>query len=499
MYNFIRISINTYVNLRHTNSKIIIMLKRFTTVKKNETSITKGKTRKFGLLKTSILATVTLLLSKNVAQAQLTATGQIRERTEARGGFGTLLKDNQRGAIHNTQRTRLNIGYTGYRYKFYTALQDVRVWGQDASTNNRYTNANNNGLMFHEAWAELMLIDTISKIQNLSLKMGRQEIAYDDQKVMGSLDWLQQARRHDAIVLKYANKGWVADFGAAFNQNRELLTGTGFEGAPAGYPAGTNGLGQNYKSFQYAYIGKKFYFGDLSFLFFKDDFQKFEGPLTAPTKYLEGINSRNTTGIYYNVNPTRKLNLNGSIYHQGGKDRFGKSLDANLASITATYQTGRKLFLGVGVDYLSGTDEDKEAGTTSNQFDPLYGTPHKFWGYMDFFYVASSFGEQGLLNYFFKTKYVATDKLMLNLDVHGFESAATLKGGADSYLGTEIDLKVNYKFTKLINLEFGYSTMLAKKTMASAAVKNVTTPELDAHWAYLMLNFTPNFMNTKKM
>lgn len=481
----------------HTNLNTKIMLKITTAFQKIE-GFKKGTTRTIPFSKLFFLAMSLFVFGLKVANAQLTATGQIRERTEARGGFGTLLKDNQRGAIHNTQRTRLNIGYTGYRYKIYTSLQDVRVWGQDASTNNRTTNANNNGVMFHEAWAELMLIDTISTIQNLSLKMGRQEIAYDDQKVLGSLDWLQQARRHDALVLKYANKGWVADFGVAFNQNRELLTGTTYEAYPTGYPAGTNGITHNYKSFQYAYIGKKFFFGDLSFLFFKDDFTKFSGAPTAPT-YLEGVNSRNTTGIYYNINPTRKLNLNGSFYHQGGRDKFGKSLDANLASITATYQTGRKLFLGAGVDYLSGTDEADEAGNTNNQFDPLYGTPHKFWGYMDFFYVASGFGEQGLLNYYFKTKYAATDKLMLNLDIHGFESAAKLNGGLDSYLGTEVDLKANYKFTKLINLEFGYSIMLAKKTMASAAVKNVTSPELDAHWAYLMLNITPNFLNTKKM
>jgi hypothetical protein len=472
------------------------MLNVITKSDKIEALKAKGRAGMF-FSNTLLIGLTFLIFGLNIAQAQLTATGQIRERTEARGGFGTVLKDNQKGALHNTQRARLNIGFTGYRFKIYTSLQDVRVWGQDASTNNRTTNANNNGVMFHEAWAEIMLIDTLSKIQNLSLKMGRQEISYDDQKVLGSLDWLQQARRHDAIVLKYANKGWVADFGLAFNQNRELLSGTIYEGFPTGYAAGTNGIGHNYKSFQYAYIGKKFFFGDLSFLFFKDDFTKFTGPVATPT-YLEGVNSRNTTGIYYNVNPTRKLNLNGSFYHQGGHDKFGKSIDANLASITATYQMGRKLYLGTGVDYLSGTDETKEA-TNNNQFDPLYGTPHKFWGYMDYFYVASPFGEQGLLNYFFKTKYVASDKLTLNLDIHGFESAAELNNNLDSYLGTEVDFKLNYKFTKLINVEGGYSVMAAKNTMASAAVKNVTNPRLTAQWAYVMLNITPNFLNTKKM
>lgn len=458
---------------------------------KNETIL------KTGFSKSIILGMALFIFGQNVANAQLTATGQIRERTEARGGQATLLQNGQRGALFNSQRTRLNVGYTGYRYKIYASLQDVRVWGQDASTINRTNLEANDGILFHEAWTDISLIDTTSTIQNLSLKIGSQELVYDDQKVLGSLDWLQQARRHDAIVLKYANKGWVMDIGAAFNQRFEKTVGTTFDGRPATGLVGTNGIDHAYKSFQYLYLGKKFYFGDLSFLFFKDDFSKFTGTPIAPT-FIEGVNARTTTGFYYNLNPTRKLNLNGSAYYQGGKDKFGKTISAQLASLTATYQVGRKLSLGAGADYLSGTDESKEA-TNNNQFDPLYGTPHKFWGYMDYFYVANGFGQQGLFNYFVKAKYNASDRLGLFLDVHGFESAAKLNGGLDSYLGTEIDLRVNYKFTKLINLEFGYSTMLAKNTMASAAVKNVANPELTAHWAYLMLNITPNFLNTKKM
>jgi hypothetical protein len=446
----------------------------------------------------SIIFGITLLIfGKNVANAQLTVTGQIRERTEARGGQGTLLQDGKKGALFNSQRTRLNVGFAGYRYKVYASLQDVRVWGQDASTINRYTMDSNDGILLHEAWGEIMLIDTLSTIQNLSLKIGRQEISYDDQKVLGGLDWLQQARRHDAIVLKYANKGWIADFGVAFNQRTEQNSGTLYNGQPGTYPAGTNAIGHAYKSFQYAYVGKKFFFGDMSFLFFKDDFSKFTGTVAAPV-VIEGVNARTTTGIFYNLNPTRKLNLNGSFYYQGGHDKFGKTIDAKLGSLTATYQFGRKLFLGAGADYLSGTDGTTPA-TQNNQFDPLYGTPHKFWGYMDYFYVASPFGAQGLFNYFLKAKYVATDNLSLFLDVHGFESAAKLAGGLDNYLGTEIDFKLNYKFTKIINIEGGYSVMAAKNTMASAAVKNVVNPKLTAHWAYVMLNITPNFLNTKKM
>lgn len=474
----------------------MIMLKIKTTLQKIE-GFRKGKTLNISFSKSIFLGITLLVFGRNVANAQLTVTGQFRERTEARGGQGTLLQNGKKGALFTSQRTRLNVGFAGYRYKVYASLQDVRVWGQDASTINRYTTDANDGLLLHEAWGEIMLNDTISTIQNLSLKIGRQEIAYDDQKVLGSLDWLQQARRHDAIILKYANKGWVADFGVAFNQRAELNSGTLYNGQPGTYPAGTNAIGHAYKSFQYAYIGRKFFFGDMSFLFFKDDFSKFTGSVAAPT-IIEGVNSRTTTGIYYNVNPTRKLNLNGSFYYQGGHDKVGKTISAKLGSLTATYQFGRKLFLGAGADYLSGTDGTTVA-TQNNQFDPLYGTPHKFWGTMDYFYVASPFGAQGLLNYFVKAKYVASDNLSLFLDVHGFESAADIAGGLDKYLGTEIDFTARYNFTKIINIEAGYSLMAAKNTMASAAVKNVVNPKLTAQWAYVMLKISPNFLNTKKM
>lgn len=464
---------------------------------------------KIGKISKSLFLGIALTaLSQNEAKAQFTATGQIRERTELRAGQGTLQKEGDKAALFNSQRARLNIGFTGYRFKVFMALQDVRVWGQDASSINRTTTEANNGILLHEAWGEIMLNDTISTVQNLSLKIGRQEISYDDQKVLGGLDWLQQGRRHDAIVFKFANEGWIADVGAAFNQNKEGNTGTVYNGVPTAYGAGTNGIGTMYKSFQYAYLGKKFSFGDISFLFFKDDFNKYTSvtsgtPAVTTKVYGEGVWSRNTTGFYFNTNPTRKINIAGSLYHQGGHDKDGRSVSANLASITSTLQVGRKLFVGPGIDYLSGTDGTKAVTATSqsNLFDPLYGTPHKFWGSMDYFYAANGFGKQGLLNYFFKAKYNMRDNLTLQIDVHGFQSANTLSNGTggelDSYLGTEVDMLVKYNLTKMINIEAGYSVMKATNSMASAAVKNVTNPDLSPQFAYVMLNIKPNFLAKK--
>jgi len=467
-------------------------------------SFTKGTFLKARLSKMFFMGIALAALSTYEAKAQFTLTGQLRPRTELRDGQGTLQKKGDDAALFTSQRARLNAGYTGYRFKVFMALQDVRVWGQDASSTNRTTTDANDGLMLHEAWGELVLNDTVSKIKNLSLKIGRQEITYDDQKVIGSLDWLQQARRHDAVVLKFANKGWIIDLGAAFNQNKELQAGTLYNGIPptGTYPAGTNAIGTMYKSFQYAYVGKKFFFGDLSFLFFKDDFNKYTTVAAVKTP-VQGVWSRTTTGLFYNVNPTRKINLTGSYYYQGGKNKDGRVLSANLASITSTFQVSRKLFIGPGIDYLSGTDGTKAvtSDSRSNEFDPLYGTPHKFWGYMDYFYVASGFGKQGLLNYFFKAKYNASDKLSLFADLHGFEAANKVSNGTGgtrtAYLGTELDLKMSYNFTKLINIEAGYSYMKATNTMASAQVKNVSNANLSPQWAYVTLNIKPDFLAKK--
>lgn len=472
----------------------------------NQKSLKKNAVIQAKITKSLFLGFAITLLSNYEAKAQFTFTGQLRDRVEMRAGQGTLQQDGDKAALFTSQRTRLSAGYTGYRFKVYTSLQDVRVWGQDASSINKTTTEANNGILLHEAWAEISLVDTLSTIQNLSVKAGRQEIAYDDQKVLGSLDWLQQGRRHDAIIFKFANKGWTVDLGAAFNQNKENNTGTIYNGTNPAYGAGTNGIGTMYKSFQYAYVGKKFFFGDLSFLFFKDDFNKYtmvtSGTPAVTTKVNgEGTWNRNTTGIYFNTNPTRTLNLTGSVYHQSSHNKDGKALNANMASITSTLQIGRKLFVGPGVDYLSGDDGTKAASAEDNRFDPLYGTPHKFWGSMDYFYAANGFGKQGLLNYFFKIKYNAKDNLSFFLDVHGFESANKISNGTggelNSYLGTEVDLTVKYNLTKIINIEAGYSIMKATNSMASAPVKNVANADLTPQFAYVMLNIKPNFLAKK--
>src|SRR3712207_3752698 len=123
------------------------------------------------------------LLSAEALKAQLTLSGQLRTRTEFRDGYGAPLPETATPAFFTSQRSRLTAGFSAYRLRLGVSVQDVRVWGQDMSTINRISTTDNNALMLHEAWAEVQLTDTTMKSVEVKLKIGRQELLYDDSRL----------------------------------------------------------------------------------------------------------------------------------------------------------------------------------------------------------------------------------------------------------------------------------------------------------------------------
>ncbi|MFN3406011.1 MAG: alginate export family protein [Cytophagaceae bacterium] len=431
-------------------------------------------------------------------KSQLTISGQLRTRSEFRDGQGTLPEKGAVPAFFTSQRTRLNFGYSGYRYKFYTVVQDVRVWGQDASSINRTTTSDNNGAMLHEAWAEISLLDTGSVIENLSLKIGRQELVYNDHRILGNLEWLQQARRHDAALLKFLHKGWTVHAGFAFNQNREYKSGTMYNGVPVGYPAGTNGIGVMYKSMQFLFLNKKISSYNTSLVLVKDDFNRYS--LSGATRGLErGVWSRWTGGYHFEGVFLKKLNVISAAYYQGGSDRNGRDLKAYMFTIHTPYQISSSFSTGPGVDIMSGNDGLKTENV-NRAFDPLYGTPHKFWGLMDYFYVADPFGSAGLKDFYLRSKVKLTRSLSSMIEVHEFHSASRIADpnsaepkAMDSRLGTEIDVVFNYVLTPAVSAEGAYCVMFGTNTL-NRIKPPATDKRFTGHWAYLMIIIKPTFM-----
>jgi hypothetical protein len=427
------------------------------------------------------------------ATAQFSLSGDLRLRNEFRDGYGSPLPEGTNPAFFISQRTRLNFGYEMYRLKFGLSIQDVRVWGQDVSTINRTTTQNNNGLMLYEAWAEILLTDTALKNKALSLKIGRQELIYDDQRLIGNLDWLLQGRRFDAGVLKFETSSWSVHLAAAYNQNQENNSGTIYNPTPPGnYPASTNG-GEMYKSLEFLHANKRLPAGSVSFLFLTDQFSRYnlDTVNNTPTKtYLSSVWSRATTGFYFN-DRFQKIAATASAYYQFGRSSTGQQLSAALFSGYVQYIIDTKYNAGAGVDYTSGGVH----GATSNVFDPLYGTPHKFWGLMDYFYVGSPFGTGGLVDYYIKTKANLTNRSRIMADIHQFSSTQQIKGSKN--FGQELDLVYSYNLTKEINLEGGFCHFWSTALLSSPQVKNVPNSNSNSNWAYIQVNICPDFILKK--
>jgi hypothetical protein len=501
--------------------------------------------------------------------SQFTLTGQLRTRTEIRDGVGNLVPIGAKAAAFTSMRTRLTFGYKWDRVTFGAAIQDVRVWGQDAST---ISNADGNRLMLHEGWADIMLAnktDTTFKfklVDQLSLKIGRQELIYDDVRLIGNLDWLQQARRHDMALMKMLHHGWQVDLGYAFNQNTDAfgVTGTSYvpgnipayvknsagvlvptpagivpltaggsmanssakTGAPAySNPTSTNAANQNYKSFTSLYVSRKFNQTKFSGLFFNDRFSKykldsvstgggyvygrrFTSSGAGDTYDYSGTNSRYTYGLMINhtvgnASGFGKVAIQAAYYKQVGKNRDGVDLDAFHYTASAMYQKGRFSF-GPGYDVLSGNDAVK-VSTKDNRFDPLYGTPHRHWGYMDYFYVGTGAPIGGLNNIYFKTKY-SSNLLVITADYHNFSLNEDMKKADGSVLsknlGNEFDFTLNYTLNKFTQVELGYGVMKATSSMPFAKGQATTdavanTYNKTGNWFYLMINIRPDFFYTK--
>jgi len=163
-----------------------------------------------------LLSILALFLSLATLAQTIEINAQIRPRAEYRHGYKSLIGDGVDPAFAISQRSRLNMNYASKTFKTVLSIQDVRIWG-DAATANK---SDVNGTMLHQAWGELFLSE------NFSFKAGRQVITYDDQRLFGALDWVQQGRSHDAFLVKYSPVKKVAmHLGFAYNQSADKDTG----------------------------------------------------------------------------------------------------------------------------------------------------------------------------------------------------------------------------------------------------------------------------------
>ncbi len=313
--------------------------------------------------------------------------------------------------------------------------------------------------------------------ENWSVKLGRQVISYDDERIFGGLDWAMQGRFHDAVIVKYKKDGFQTDFGGAFSQDNNENEGTGYaiQGA------------YTYKSMQFAHLKKSWENFVGSLLFLNTGFQNFSG---VENDVPDGVYNMQTVGSYVEF-PIENIKFFGSGYYQFGKADAVTDLSAYQLAFAGSYQT-EKMQYNLGFEILSGTDQD--GSSKNNSFSPLYGTSHKFNGFMDYFYVGNHANNVGLNDLYAKLVYKTGEKSNILFKAHYFTANAELSANADKYLGTEMDLIYTQKLMPYVKLNVGYSQMFASESMS--LIKAGRPYDNINNWGWVQLTVNPNIFKS---
>ena len=412
---------------------------------------------KFTILIALVFFTIT-------GKAQFSLEGELRPRTEYRNGYGNLIPEASEPGFGISTRARLNFGFKSEEYNLFVSLQDVMVWGENRQI---LPDDENNSFAIFQAWVDLKLGESFST------KLGRQAIIYDDQRIFGGLDWAQQGRNHDAAILKYKKNKFMFDLGLAFNQDYDNPTGF----ISSGNNYSTTGF-FSYKTMQYAYLKNSWNGFSGSLLVLNNGFQEVE-----KVSYLQ------TIGTHLDFKKG-KFGAAGNLFLQTGKRQGEVDVKgAYLASLDFTLKTSDKTTLGLGLEIISGNDG---APGETGAFFPLYGTNHKFNGFMDYFYVGNHANSIGLFDIHASANFNLGNKSSLLVKALNFSGEQDLPSGEKS-LGTEIDLVYSKKF-KGYSLVVGYSQLFASDGMYELKGLDENLAAGSQNWVWIMLVIKPKFL-----
>jgi hypothetical protein len=304
-----------------------------------------------------------------------------------------------------------------------------------------------------------------------SIKVGRQLLAYGDERLIGPLEWNNFSRSWDAVKLRYAaEKWWVDAFAASlvtiaddkFNKS-DLFDnkGLGRDQVLSGVYFSTTALDFQTTDLYALYLHENFPAGDSDFMTFGTRWKSTPGKF-GPWDYTAEFAAQ--TG-----------------------DVKGKDLSAfaGHAELGYTFDTAWKPRLAL--DYSYGTGDGNAADGKVGTFQNLYPTNHLYYGYMD------AVSWQNIHDINLSLKVAPTKKLTARLDYHAFWLAETsdawyrangvatvrpITPGADSYAGSEADLTLTYAATKNLSFMAGYSHFFAGKYLSDTGASD------DADFAY---------------
>jgi len=411
-----------------------------------------------------LLACLTLLTYSKVI-AQFSLTGEIRPRTEMYGGNNSrLINSGEDVGFATQQRSRLYFNYqdsTGLKIVFSPQL--IHFWGQMPQAydllGDGAPGAPESNFSVFEAYAQYAVSDA------WTVKVGRQAISYGDQRWFGALGWAASGRAHDAFVNKFKLGDLSADVGIAFNRTKH------YQGVDS---LAIQNIRAGYKNMQYLWL--TYPVGDFKIQGMVTNVQR----ASTNTSTELDLASRTTFGLLPSY-ATGDFAINASAYWQ-----TADGLSSSLYAFDLTYK-GLGLPVTLGADMVSGDDLTT---TDSETWQQPFGTNHKFYGFMDFFYVGET-PSFGLNDIYAKAVVKMGGSSKLIIMPHIFTTNQDIANDEGGYLGTELDLVYNLNVSKGFNFKLGYSTLFADSLFEE--FKGGSSDEFN-HWAWLQLTFKPKFL-----
>ena len=391
--------------------------------------------------------------------------GQIRARFEDREHYGIL---GTPGSVDflagpaNTYNSFLMLRekvHAGYRPFDWLSLYGE---ARDSTTHNDSRNPNVEADIFdlHQGFVVL----GGSKDIPVSAKVGRQELIYGDERLVGASDWSNLGRVFDAAKLRYQEKRFWVD---AFS-GRVVLPDNGefnepnnhdwFSGAYA-----STGLVPNQATDLY-FLARNVSAGSTAEVTSSSP----SGGATPRDIYTLGLRVKSTPG------KLKGWDYGAELAGQLGNfsdSANGPRLDhrAYAASASGGY-TFAKAFgtPRLGLEYNFASGDTHPADGDHETFENLFPTNHKFYGFMDFF------SWQNLHDARVTSSIKPLKRLTLTLDYHALwladtsdyfyqvNGAARRTGGyginpdAGNYVGSEIDVVATYAVTSWASAQLGY-------------------------------------------
>lgn len=428
-----------------------------------------------------------LFLSLTIPTAAQTAFigAEIRPRFEIQHGYRFPPDTSSTPQILVSQRTRLNAGFNSERFNAYMSIQDARIWGDEVLVSDVPS------FGMHEAWGQYNFN------KKIGLKVGRQEFAYDNKRMLTDGAWIQIGRAYDAATLKMnLGQGWKMDVAGSYNQQVNNYFGTYYNL-------------NNPKTLDFLWLNKSKV----------DSTYKYSATLMVMG---DGYQTPDTSGVYmrytYGVNTSfdhHQWGVNVEAYGQSGKTRAinqsgnivpdsFQTVKAFMFSVNPWVQVTSSFRAGIGIDYLSGSDalRDSSEGGTTNMFNFQYGAAHRFYGKMDiFFNLPQGTRNAGLVDAYLNAKYTYK-KWDFNGEFHRFhlqnnvEDVENPGEALDKFLGSELDLIVTRELSKEVSLNTGLGLFFPTRSLEfvkTSTFSQIGSPTVTGTWFYVMLTFKPMF------